>query len=142
LKKLSTAALAMAALAAPASASADNIRQKGGIVGDDKAKISLKVETRDDGSPKAIVDYAAENIATRCEGKSSRIDFTVLDPVPVKDDGGFKVRLRNGEGGVLRISGKVEKGNERVVGNLKSNEFETSTGDTCKTPKQRWNTSA
>ena len=139
MKKLTTAALALAALAAPSTAAADTIRQKGGIVGDDKAKISLKVETKGK-TPKAIVDYAAEDIATRCDGKSSRIDFTVLDPVPVKDDGGFKVRLRNGEGGVLRITGKVLKGNKEVVGNLKSNEFETSTGDVCKTPKQRFHT--
>jgi hypothetical protein len=140
MKRLAISVLAVAVLAVPATASAKTIRQKGGIVGDQPAKVTLQVKLNGK-DPKAVANFKAKNIATRCNGQPARIDFFVLDAVPVKDNNGFKVRLTDGEGGILRISGKVKNDGKRVVGNLKTNAFDSSNGQTCKTPKQRFKTS-
>ena len=140
LKKLATAAVATAMLVTPPVASAKTIRHDGQIVGDNATRIKLKVETNGN-NPKQIDDFRAKNIFTRCKGQASRIDFKVLDAVEVKENNGFKVRLTDGEDGILRISGKVKNNGNRVVGNMKTNDFESANGQTCKMPKQRFKTS-
>lgn len=140
MRKLATVVAAAAVLALPASATAKTIRQEGGFVGDPTSRVSLQVQTKG-GDPRAVTDFKARNVQTRCQGKPSRIDFTVLSRVRVGDNNGFKVRLSDGDGGILRISGRVENNGRRVVGNLKTNEFKSSNGKLCKTPKQRFKTS-
>lgn len=141
MKKLATAAVATAVLVAPSMASAKTFRHDGGIVGDQATRISLQVKTNGK-DPRSIANFKAKNIFTRCGGQPSRIDFTVLDAVPVKDNNGFKVRLTDGADGILRISGKVKNNGRRTVGNMKTNDFESSNGQTCKMPKQRFKTSS
>ena len=140
MKKLVSLIAAAAVLAVPATASAKTIRQSGGIVGDKPTKVTLQVKTQGK-DPRKVANFKARNVRTRCAGKPARIDFTVLGAVPVNASNGFKVRLSDGEGGILRISGKVKNNGKRVVGNLKTSAFESSNGQTCKTPKQRFKTS-
>ena len=139
MKKLVSLVAGVAVLAVPATASAKTVRQEGGIVGDQPSKVTLQVKLNGK-DPKSVANFKAKNVPTRCAGKPARIDFFVLDAVKVKDNNGFKVRLTDGEGGILRISGKVKNNGKRVVGSLKTNAFESSNGQTCKTPKQRFKT--
>ena len=140
MKKLATAAVATAMLVAPSVAAAKTIRHDGGIVGDNATRITLQVKLNGN-DPKSIANFKAKNILTRCQGQASRIDFTVLDSVAIKDNNGFKVRLTDGADGILRISGKVKNNGKKTVGNMKTNNFESSNGQVCKMPKQRFKTS-
>lgn len=128
-------------LAVPAVASAKTIRQAGQIVGDKEATITMQVKTSGK-DPLSVANFKAKNVFTRCEGEPSRIDFTVLDAVPVSKDNRFKSRLVDGEGGVLRINGKVKDNGKATVGSMKTNNFTSADGVTCKTPKQRFKTQA
>lgn len=141
MRKLATLIAATAVLAVPATATAKTIRQEGTFVGDKASKVTLQVQTKGK-DPRSVTDFKARNVQTRCEGDRSRIDFTVLAAVRIKENNGFKVRLSDGDGGILRISGKVKNNGKRVVGNLKTNEFKSSNGLICKTPKQRFKTSS
>lgn len=114
--------------------------QKGEIVGDPATKVSLRVKT-EGNDPISVANFEAEDVATRCDGEMSRIDFTVLDAVPVSEDNTFKARLTDGEGGVFRLKGKVKNDGRATVGSLKTNNFESDDGNVCKTPKQKFKTS-
>jgi hypothetical protein len=141
LRKLVTLCAATALLALPATASAETIKQKGQIVGDDETRVSLKVEVNGLG-PVEVADFKAKNVFTRCDKKPSRLDFTALDPIQVKSDDTFKARLTDNDGGFLRIAGKVKNGGAATVGSLKTNEIKSEDGSICKTPKQKFKTSA
>jgi len=141
LKKIATLCAAIGVLALPASASAETIKQKGEIVGDSETRVSLKVEVTGLG-PVEVADFKAKNVFTRCDKEPSRLDFTALDPIQVKSDDTFKARLTDNDGGFLRIAGKVKKGGAAVVGSLKTNEIQSENGSICKTPKQKFKTSA
>ena len=141
MRKLATLCAAVGALALPASAAADTIKQNGEIVGDSETRVSLKVEYNGLG-PISVNDFKAKNVFTRCDKKPSRLDFTALDPIDIKSDDTFKARLTDNEGGFLRIQGKVKNGGAAVVGNLKTNEIKSEDGSLCKTPKQKFKTSA
>jgi len=111
----------------------------GEIVGDKPTRITLQVKA-DGKDPVSVANFKARNIFTRCEGEPSRIDYTVLDAVPVKSNNSFKSRLTDGEGGILRISGKVKNNGKATVGSLKTNTFTSADGLDCKTPKQKFKT--
>ena len=141
MKKIATLCAAAAMLAVPATASAETIKQTGEIVGDSETRVTLKVEVTSLG-PVSVTDFKAKNVFTRCDKKPSRLDFKALSPIDVvSEDGTFKTRLTNNEGGFLRIAGKVKNNGQATVGSLKTNEIES--GDSiCKTPKQKFKTSA
>lgn len=140
MRKIACLVTAAAVLVVPATASAKTIRQEGQIVGDAETKITLRVKTKGK-DPVSVASFKAKNVFTRCEGEPSRIDFTVLDAVEVEANNSFKSRLVDGEGGVLRIRGKVKDNGKATVGSLKTNNFTSSNDATCKTPKQRFKTS-
>ncbi len=139
MRKIACLVTAAAVLVVPAMASAKTIRQQGQIVGDAETKVTLQVKTRGK-DPLSVANFKAKNVLTRCEGEASRIDFTVLDAVEVKENNSFKSRLVDGEGGVLRIRGKVKDNGRATVGSLKTNNFTSSNDVTCKTPKQKFKT--
>jgi len=131
---------ALVALALPAAAMAENVQQTGYIVGDKAATVKLRVKVKG-GDPVKVAGFRAKNVVARCGKDTIRIQLTALSPVAVKGDGDFKVRLGDGEGGILRISGHVENRGRSTTGNVKTNEFDQ--GDkTCKVPKQGFKTSA
>lgn len=139
MRKIASLAVAGAVLLAPVSAGAKTLSQKGEIVGDPETKITLSVKTSEK-DPRAVLDFMAKNVFTRCDDEQSRVDFTVSDPIPVRQDKRFESRLVDGEGGVLRIAGKVKDDGRATVGSLKTNSFKSADGRTCKTPKQRFKT--
>ena len=140
MKKFAIACTTAFALIAPASALADTIRHEGQIVGDDATEVKLRVEY-DNGRAEKVGGFKAKNVVVRCDDGPSRINFTALTPVNVNSDNAFKVRLSDGDGGILRIAGKVKNDGKATVGNLKTNDFQ-SNGQTCRAPKQKFKTSA
>lgn len=139
MRKIASILVAGAVLAVPATATAKTIRHQGQIVGDKETKVTLQVKTAGK-DPVSVANFKARNVVTRCDGKPSRIDFTVLDAVPVSDNNSFKSRLTDGEGGILRITGKVKNNGKATVGSLKTNDFKSADGATCRTPKQKFKT--
>lgn len=141
-KLASLAALAAAAitLIAPASAIAKNVKQTGFVVGDKAATVKLRVKVQG-GDPVKVAGFRAKNVVARCGKDTIRIQLTALSPTSVQRDGDFKVRLSDGKGGILRISGHVAGNGRSTAGNVKTNEFDQS-GRTCKVPKQKFKTSA
>ena len=142
MKRLTTLAAAAMALIAPASALAENIQQEGFIKGDKAAPVKLRVKVDSSGDVKKVGGFRAQNVVASCDGeKVIRIQLTALTPVPVERDNSFKVRLSDGSGGILRITGEIKDGGRVTVGNLKTNEFESGKL-TCRVSKQRFATSA
>lgn len=127
-------------LAAPATALGKTVRQTGFIKGDKAATVKLRVKVAGK-DPKKVAGFKAKNVEARCDKGPIRISLTALTPVKVDSDNDFKVRLSDGSGGILRISGTVKDDGRRTVGNLKTNDFESGS-QTCKVPKQRFKTSA
>jgi hypothetical protein len=140
MKKIATLCAMGALLALPASALAKNIQQQGQIVHDDATSVKLRVKVHG-STPVKVAGFKAKNVMVRCEDGPSRINFTALTPVDVDGDNGFKVRLSDGHGGILRINGKVKNGGKATVGSLKTNDFHSGK-TTCKAPKQRFKTAA
>ena len=140
MKKIATLCAAGALLLLPASALAKNIQQQGQIVHDDATSVKLRVKVNGK-TPVKVGGFKAKNVMVRCDDGPSRINFTALTPVKVDGDNGFKVRLSDGNGGILRINGKVKNGGKATVGSLKTNTFDSGK-TTCKAPKQRFTTSA
>ena len=140
MKKTATLCATGAFLLAPASALAMNIQQQGQIVNDDATSVKLRVKVSG-GTPKKVGGFKAKNVMVRCDDGPSRIDFTALTPVNVKGDNGFGVRLSDGHGGILRITGEVKAHGRATVGSLKTNDFKSGK-TTCKAPKQKFKTSA
>ena len=140
MKKLATLVAATVALTLPAAAAAKNVKHEGFIVGDKAASIKLRVKASG-GKATKVSGFRAKNVAARCDRDTVRIQLTALAPVKVKRDQSFKVRLGDGDGGILRISGKVKRDGRATVGNLKTNVFDQ--GDlSCKVSKQKFKTSA
>ena len=140
MKKMATMAVTAAVLALPATAFGETVRQSGFIKGDKAATVKLRVKVTG-GDAKKVGGFKAKNVRARCEKGPIRITLSALTPVKVDSDNGFKVRLNDGEGGVLRISGKVKDDGRKTVGNLKTNEFQSGS-QTCKVAKQKFSTSA
>ncbi len=136
---LITSATALVALAAPALAASGNVKQTGFIVGDKAATVKLRVKV-DDGRATKVGGFKAQNVLAGCKKKDIRIQLIALEPVPVNRDGDFKVRLSDGEGGILRISGQVLDDGEATKGTVKTNDFDQD-GDTCRVAKQKFRTS-
>lgn len=141
MKKFALSIVCAAVMLVPASAHAKNIQQTGQIVGDKTTSVKLRVKVVG-GEVRKVAGFKAKNVLTRCDSGPSRISFTALTPIAVKNDNTFRVRLTNDDGAVLRISGKVKDRGRKTVGKLKTNSFEASSGETCKTPKQKFKTSA
>lgn len=141
LRKLICFGTAAAALALPATASAETIDQTGQILDDDATKVTLQVDYNGVNALN-VANFKAKRVFTRCAGEPTRINFTALDAVPVDLDGTFKSRLSDKNGGFLRIAGKVKDNGQATVGTLKTNQFESAGGDVCKTPKQKFKTSS
>ena len=106
MKKIVMAVVLTAALAVPSVASAKIIKQEGQIVGDNATNVKLRVKVNG-GEAKKVSGFRARGVRTRCESGPTRFKFTALDPVDVNDRNRFRARLSDGEGGVLRIAGKV-----------------------------------
>ena len=140
MKKIATLAAAAVMLAVPATAFGKTISQTGFIKGDKAATIKLRVKV-DGKDPQKVGGFKAKNVRARCDNGPIRISLTALTPVKVNRDNEFKVRLSDGSGGILRISGTVKDNGKRTVGNLKTNRFESGT-QTCKVAKQKFKTSA
>jgi hypothetical protein len=84
---------------------------------------------------------AATNLFLRCGGDLYRISSVEqLQPAKVSRKGVFRERLKNPDGSVLRISGKVRGGGKKVTGNVKSNQLPSSVGP-CQVSKQAFKTS-
>jgi hypothetical protein len=140
MRKIAMLVTAAAMLALPASAFGDTIKQTGFVKGDKAATVKLRVKVHGK-QPVKVGGFKAKNVTARCDKGPIRISLTALTPVDVDSDNGFKVRLGDGNGGVLRISGTVKDDGMRTVGNLKTNEFKSGK-QTCKVPKQGFATSA
>ena len=140
MKKIATLCAAGALLLLPSSAIAKSISQVGQIVNDDSTSVKLRVKVNGN-TPKKVGGFKAKNVKVRCEDGPSRINFTALTPVNVKSNHSFKVRLSDGNGGILRITGKVKNNGKATVGSLKTNTFKSGK-TTCKAPKQKFKTSA
>jgi len=143
LKKIVIAAVLVGALALPSVASAKIIRQEGQIVRDNATEVKLRVKVNG-GDVRKISGFRAKGIRTNCETGQVRFKYTALDPIDVNDRNRFKVRLTDGEGGFLRIKGKVRRRGRATVGTLKTNRFQANVDgqeQTCKTPEQRFKTS-
>ncbi len=141
MKKIATLCAAGALLLLPASALANSIKQEGQIVKDDVTSVKLRVKVSG-GTPVKVGGFKAKNVLVHCNKGPRRINFTALTPVKVNSDRGFKVRLSDGKGGTLRITGKVKAHGHATVGSLKTNEFKAGPKTTCKAPKQKFKTSA
>jgi hypothetical protein len=137
---LTAAAAAVVALAVPATAAAMNVKQSGYIVGDKAATVKLRTKVNG-GSATKLSGFRAKNVVAHCGKDTIRIQLTALAPVEVSSDQDFKIRLSDGDGGILRISGHVKDKGRSTVGNVKTNDFEQG-GDTCKVSKQKFKTSA
>ncbi len=129
----------LAALTVPAGAAAKNVKQKGYVVGDKAAKVKLRVKVHD-GEAVKVAGFRARNVTARCGKDVIRITLTVHSPIAVAGDGGFKGRISDGRGGIVRISGHVTKRGRATRGSLKTNEFRQGKR-TCKVKKQRFKTS-
>lgn len=140
MKRIAIVIALSAALVAPSVAGAATIKQEGRIVGDKATKVKLRVQTKG-GKPDKVAGFTAKNVRVRCENGPSRITFSALQPIKVEESK-FKVKLSDGEGGVLRIQGKVKDRGRQTRGSLKSNEFEAENGKMCRAPKQRFRTAA
>lgn len=141
MKRIVTLAATVATLAAPAAAYGKTIQQEGFINGDKAATVKLRVEVNGN-DPQKVGGFKAKNVRARCDGNEIvRISLTALTPVDVDRDNGFKVRLSDGNGGVLRISGQVKDDGNATVGNLKTNDFKSGS-QTCRVSKQGFKTSA
>jgi hypothetical protein len=127
------------ALAVPATAASGNLKQSGFIVGDKAATVKLRVKVRK-GDAVKVGGFKAQNVLAKCKDKDIRIALIALEPVPVQRDGDFKVRLSDGDGGILRISGTVLNDGKATKGTVKTNDFEQGK-DTCRVAKQRFRTS-
>ncbi|MBA2523698.1 MAG: hypothetical protein H0V25_10280 [Solirubrobacterales bacterium] len=140
MKRIAALAATATVLAIPAAAQANTIDQEGFIAGDKSATVRLRVKVTN-GEAKKIGGFRVKNVEANCGKKVIRIQLTALVPVKVESDGGFKVRLPDGDGGVLRISGNVEDSGHSTVGSLKTNDFKA--GDmTCMVSKQRFTTAS
>lgn len=143
MKKIVIAAVLIGGLALPSVASAKIIKHEGQIVGDNATEVTLRVKVNG-GEATKVSGFRAKRVRTRCESGPTRFKFKALDPVNVNDRNRFKARLTDGEGGFLRIKGKVRRRGRATVGTLKTNEFQAEVDgqmETCKTPKQRFKTS-
>jgi hypothetical protein len=140
MRKIATVATAALMLALPATAFGKTIRQTGFVKGDKAATVKLRVKVHGN-DPVKVGGFKAKNVTAKCDKGPIRITLTALTPVKVDSDNGFKVRLGDGNGGVLRISGTVKDDGRRTVGNLKTNDFQSGK-QTCKVPKQGFATSA
>ena len=120
---------------------AKNIKQEGQIVGDKATSVKLRVKVTGGQSPRRSAASRPKRRRSAATSGPDRIDFTALTPVNVNSNNTFKVRLSDGDGGILRISGKVKNGGKATVGNLKTNDFKSGK-QTCKAPKQKFKTSA
>lgn len=141
MKKIATLCAAGALLLLPASAFAKTIKQEGQIVKDDVTSVKLRVKVSG-GTPVKVGGFKAKNVMVHCDNGPSRINFKALTPVKVNGNRGFKVRLSDGRGGILRITGKVKAHGHATVGSLKTNSFKADNKTTCKAPKQKFTTSA
>lgn len=139
MKKIAILVALAAILLLPASAQAKILKQEGTIVGDKTATVKLRVKVNG-GEAEKVGGFKAKNVLVRCDNGPSRISFTALTPVDVASDNNFKVRLNDGNGGILRISGTVKNRGRATTGSLKTNDFESGT-QTCKAPKQKFKTS-
>lgn len=145
MRKIISPIVAAVALAVPVAASAGNagsVSQEGFIDGDKAASVKLRVALSASGAPQKVGGFRAKNVLAHCDkDKLIRIQLTALQAVDVDADQRFKVRLPDGEGGILRISGRVGDGGRATSGTVKTNEF--SSGElTCKVAKQHFATSA
>ena len=144
MRKIAILCASAAVLVAPSSALAKNIKHEGQIVGDKATSVKLRVKVNG-GKAKKVGGFKAKNVMVRCDKGPARINFTALTPVNVNSSNVFKVRLSDGDGGILRISGKVKKNGKATVGNLKTNNFKSETDSgkkqSCKAPKQKFKTS-
>ena len=129
-----------ALLAIPAVAAAGKIRQSGNIVGDQDSRITLRV-TKKHGEIKKVSGFKANGVLIRCESGNGEFNFTITGSIPVNDKNTFKARLPNvsNPDEKLRVTGKVQNGGKKVVGNIKTNQL-TQNGEDCDVPKQRFNT--
>lgn len=140
MRKIAILTAAFVALATPAAAASAKIQQSGFIVGDKAASVKLRVQIKD-GDATKVGGFRAKNVLATCgKNKEIRIQLTALEPVPVDGDGDFKVRLGDGEGGILRISGSVAADGKSTVGSVKTNDFAQG-GGTCRVAKQKFKTS-
>ncbi len=141
------AALIVLTATVPMVASATNrehghrvIKQVGEIDGDEQTRVTLRVVI--DGPSVEVERFKARDVLVRCDDGPSRIDaFTALKPIAVGTDGAFGVRLRDAEGGVLKVHGAVGARGRSTTGAIKTNRFPAG-GQTCKSPKQTFTTSA
>lgn len=139
MRKITPLAAALLALAIPSTATAKNFKQSGYVVGDKAATVKLRVKASGARAVK-VGGFKAKNVRAKCKTKEIRIQLTALEPVPVARDGGFSVRLGDGAGGVLKISGQVLDGGRATKGSIKTNEFQEG-DDTCRVAKQKFKTS-
>ena len=142
LRKIAIFAVLLAALALAAAAGAKTFKQSGQIVGDNVATVKLRVVTGKQG-PKKVAGFKAKSVSARCQGGAGRINLTALQPIKVSaKTGSFRVLLvqSDGGGGKITIVGKVKKGGRATKGTVKTNTFETSEGQSCKVPKQKFKT--
>lgn len=109
-------------------------RHTGNVKNDPAASIKLRVTKKGDKYLK-VSGFRANNVFSRCNGTNSRIDLRVLDPLRVKGSR-FDVKLTDGEGGVLRLAGKIKRGGRETEGNLSTSNFESEDGQLCNTPRQ------
>jgi hypothetical protein len=140
MKKIAILAATAAALLAPAQALANTFKQEGFVDGDKAAKVKLRVEVKN-GRPDKVAGFRALNVRAHCEKGPVRITLRAVTPIHVNRDGSFKERLEDEDGGVLRIAGEVKDGGKKVLGSLKTSEFQSGS-QSCKVPRQGWKTTA
>lgn len=140
MKKIAILTIVAGLLAFAAVASAKTFKQSGQVVGDKVTSVKLRVVTGKKG-PKKVSGFKAKNVAARCKRGSERITLTALQPIDVKSNNGFNVKLGDGDGGFLTINGKVKNGGRATVGRLKTNTFKSTSGQNCKVPKTKFKTS-
>lgn len=134
MKRLALLISLIALAVVPATALAGKIRHSGGIAGDTEAEVYLTL-TKKGGKITKLSKFRALNLFFRCDGQPYRGNVIQLNPTRVSRKGTFRERLKNADGSVLRISGKVKARGRKVVGKVKSNEFRSG-GLTCKAPEQ------
>jgi hypothetical protein len=136
-KKALLMAVALIALAVPATAQAAKIRHTGEVLNSPYSdnKVTLRV-TKKAGEIKKISGFKASGVRVRCANGTRALSFWIDGFIRVNAENSFKVRLPNKDRPKekLRITGRVKKGGKKVVGNFKTNSF----GRNCDVPKQRF----
>ena len=142
MRRIGACAALVAALALPATASAEKLMLEGKVKGVPESTVSVGAKKRD-GAIKKVTSMQFRDIPVRCSDNSEGTIDVNLPKIRVRRNDFARKTPIEGKGiasGSVRVSGTFRRAGRRVKGSVRVS-FEANSGPNCTTGKQRYKAS-